>query len=225
MTVTSKEAVERLALFGTEGGAFMAPATDGRYVRATDYDALAQRCADLEAENGAYKEWATDVKRFTRQIDVEMRGGGAAIQASLCDLVGAGLALRARAERAEAERDAIAVAMVEAAANVLDTHGDSAATEALGQRLCCNGQMCGCRGASVGDYLQHLIRALTPADALAKLAAIRAEERAATWRAAADICRVSPQEQAAGDWGPSGMEMARVLRSAILAAMEKEQGE
>ena len=129
----------------------------------------------------------------------------------------------------EAERDAIVAAMVEAAADILDTHGDNTATEALGQRLCCNGQMCGCRGASFGEYLQHLIRALTPADALAKLDQIRAEERAAGRREglqeAADICRVSQKEQAEGGWRSEGMEMARVLRSAILAAMEKEQGQ
>ena len=52
MTDTSKEAVERLALFAVIGGTgYMAPATDGRYVRASDYDALAQRCADPKAMN------------------------------------------------------------------------------------------------------------------------------------------------------------------------------
>lgn len=35
-----------------------------------------------------YEEWGEDVKRLTRQLDVEMHGDGAAKQASLCDLIG-----------------------------------------------------------------------------------------------------------------------------------------
>ena len=66
-------------------------------------------------------------------------------------------------------------AAYEVAAGVLDTHGDSAATEALGAHVCCDGHMCGCRGADVGAYLQHLIRALTPADAKAALDRLIAE--------------------------------------------------
>ncbi len=62
------------------------------------------RVAELEAEVTGYREWGADVKRLTRQIDVEMHGEeGAAKQASLCDLVGAGKDLRDRAEAAEAE--------------------------------------------------------------------------------------------------------------------------
>lgn len=52
-----------------------------------------------------YKEWGEDVKRLTRQLDVEMHGDGAAKQASLCDLIGAGKDLKDRAEKADAERD------------------------------------------------------------------------------------------------------------------------
>lgn len=29
---------------------------------------------------------------------------------------------------------------------------------ALAEAMCCSGQMCGCRGASVGEYLAHLLR-------------------------------------------------------------------
>jgi len=65
----------------------------------------------------------------------------------------------------------------EAAAQVLDYHGDSASTNALGQQLCCSGHHCGCQGADVGSFLQHLIRALTPADTTAALAARDARVR------------------------------------------------
>lgn len=56
---------------------------------------------------------------------------------------------------------------MERALGIMKTAGDSAVTEALGQRLCCNGQDCGCRGATVEEYLEHLIRA--------EVAAIRGE--------------------------------------------------
>ena len=122
----------------------------------------------------------------------------------------------------EAERDAIVAAMVEAAADILDTHGDNTATEALGQRLCCNGQMCGCRGASFGEYLQHLIRALTPADALAKLDQIGAKERAAGRRegmpSVDDLAQIIRRVD--GDNSKGAGELAE----AIVAAMEKEHG-
>lgn len=78
---------------------------------------------------------------------------------------------------AEAERDAALAegwaAAVEAAAQVIETQGDSAATEALGQRLCCNGHMCGCGGATVEKWLLHLIHALTPPADIAPLLAAR----------------------------------------------------
>lgn len=59
----------------------------------------------------------------------------------------------------------------EVAAQTVDTTGDSAVTEALGQRLCCSGHHCGCQGADVGAFLVHLIRENTPAHATAALAA------------------------------------------------------
>lgn len=36
-----------------------------------------------------YEHWASDIKRLTRALDVELHGDDAAPQASLCDLVGA----------------------------------------------------------------------------------------------------------------------------------------
>lgn len=48
---------------------------------------------------------------------------------------------------------------MEWALETMKTTGDSAVTEAMGQRLCCNGQDCGCHGATVEQYLEHLIRA------------------------------------------------------------------
>jgi len=60
-------------------------------------------------------------------------------------------------------------AVLAEAAKVLDTAGDSAVTEALSQQLCCSGHHCGCQGADVGSFLQHLILAINP-DATAALA-------------------------------------------------------
>lgn len=62
---------------------------------------------------------------------------------------------------------------MERALETMKTTGDSAVTEAMGQRLCCNGQDCGCHGATVEQYLEHLIRAEA-----ATLAAMTPEDRA-----------------------------------------------
>lgn len=61
--------------------------------------------------------------------------------------------------RTDLSQAAVAAAL-EAAAQTVDTLGDSAVTEALGTRLCCDGHMCGCQGADVGAYILHQIRAL-----------------------------------------------------------------
>lgn len=69
------------------------------------------------------------------------------------------------AQRAQIEADHAALIReakaqgMERALGIMKTAGDSAVTEALGQRLCCNGQDCGCHGATVEEYLEHLIRA------------------------------------------------------------------
>jgi hypothetical protein len=60
-------------------------------------------------------------------------------------------------------------AALEAAAETIETQGDSAATEALGQRLCCNGQDCGCRGSTVEEWLTYLVRAIDPALLVARM--------------------------------------------------------
>lgn len=124
----------------------MLPRADGSWVKRSDYE------ADLAAARA-------EIERLTKLVsDSEIERYRSCGE------------LLARADKAEAERDealAQVAAAYEAAAQILDTHGDSAATESLGQRLCCNGHMCGCRGSTVGDYLQHLIRALTPSNAKA----------------------------------------------------------
>ena len=80
----------------------------------------AKDCAEAAAEIDSqrarladYEEWAADVKRLTRKLDVEMHGDGAAKQASLCDLIGSAKALRARLEEAEKNCRGLRVAMSE----------------------------------------------------------------------------------------------------------------
>ncbi len=59
-------------------------------------------------------------------------------------------------------------AVIEEAAGCVD---DDQIAFAMNQRICCDGRECGCMGAAVGSYLEWHIRALTPADAAAALAA------------------------------------------------------
>lgn len=48
-------------------------------------------------------------------------------------------------------------------ADALDSGDFSNVKFELSQQMCCNGQMCGCQGATVGQYLAHELRAaLTP---------------------------------------------------------------
>ena len=88
---------------------------------------------------------------------------------------------------ARADAQAAVALVVEQAALVLDDPGDGAATEALGQQLCCDGRECGCYGADVGSYLQWLIRALAPADGLAAVEALRVEARENAMQALASM--------------------------------------
>lgn len=105
------------------------------------------RIAELEDEVEGYHHWGDDVKRLTRQIDVDLHGEeGAAKQASLCDLAGAGKALR---EKLEADRDALVAGAIEAAAQWLIETGMA--------------------GDAPDDPLASCIRALTTADAKASL--------------------------------------------------------
>lgn len=107
-------------------------------------------------------------------------------------------------------------AMREAAASILDTHGDSAATNALGQQLCCNGYHCGCQGATVGEYLQYLIRAL-PLSTLvvAHQGAENDRQAARVNRAAIDAAYAALPPDACGTIAEG--EMERVLERAFAA--------
>ena len=128
------------------------------------------------------------------------------------------------AELALTKSRAETAAAYERAAGVLDTHGDSAATEALGARLCCNGDMCGCRGADVGSYLQHLIRALTTPEQSSALAAIEAAAEARGMRKAAEIAQLNAWCHQGVDAYSQGMDagarhQCKVINDAILAAI------
>ena len=125
-----------------------------------------------------------------------------------------------RAEKAEAGRDearAQVAAAFKAAADVLFDHGDGTVEIALDKRLCCNGYQCGCQGATVGLYLQHLIRSLTPAHAKAALEAYGREKVREGVQRAADIARTPDEDDDQLD------RQCRIIVAAqILAAMEKE---
>ena len=47
----------------------------------------------------------------------------------------------------------------------------------LSRLICCNGQDCGCQGATAADYVQYQLRALITPDAMAALDAVKAEAR------------------------------------------------
>jgi DNA repair exonuclease SbcCD ATPase subunit len=96
----SPEAVERMAQY-LEGSECCGAAYGAITLRA-----LVARVEALTSEVEGYKQWGDDVKRLTRQLDVEMHGEEmAAQQASLCDLIGSGKALRDRVEALTKERD------------------------------------------------------------------------------------------------------------------------
>ena len=48
--------------------------------------------------------------------------------------------------------------IVEQFAAQLEAATDSNVDRALSARMCCNGQDCGCYGATVGEYLAYLLR-------------------------------------------------------------------
>lgn len=60
----------------------------------------------------------------------------------------------------KAEREAGRVEGLREAAGAIVLIEDSAVTEALEQRLCCDGYHCGCKGALVEDYITHTILTL-----------------------------------------------------------------
>lgn len=79
----------------------------------------------------------------------------AALRAMMDDLAEA----RARADMAFA-------AGIEAAAGVVEAYSE------YDGRLCCDGHMCGCQGATVHETILHYIRALTPPDITAAAARV-----------------------------------------------------
>ncbi len=118
--------------------------------------------------------------------------------------------------------EALTKAAFELAAQVLDDHGDSAATEALGQRLCCSGQDCGCRGATVGEYLQHLIRSMTFSDLPADVITATANQAVRFGMEARDRAEIALslaiESQTEGEWQPSTRQ-AHELFEAVLASL------
>lgn len=116
---------------------------------------LATLTADLDAMRAArdeardlithYEAAQADKRWLAREIDVAMHGeAGAALQPSLCDLVGPARKLRARADAAEADRAVLRerVAAVEAALRALHMavqagcpHGSPALDAALAAAL------------------------------------------------------------------------------------------
>lgn len=186
---------------------------NGDYVRYLEAHAEIER---LTKERDEAREWGGQARiRENRAEDARIKAEDErdALQAALKDEMREHQDTVRLVDKAEAERSAIAVAAFKAAADVLDTHGDSAASEALGQRLCCNGYMCGCQGATVGDYLQHLIRSLTTADAQAALEAYGRKKVREGMKMAADLI---DQNFDRNGWR---------AHKAILAAMEKDGGE
>lgn len=169
-------------------------------------DALTAQRAEIARLTADRDAWAAESADNLRKL-VEAT---ARIDAMRDDII----TLGAQVNSLMRERDA-ALAQVagafEAAAQTIDTAGDGVVAEALGQRLCCSGYHCGCMGADVSTYLQHIIRALTPADATAALDRIKRQARAEGMRRAATICNRSY-----GD----GLGAAH---KAILAAAKQEE--
>ena len=130
---------------------------------------------------------------------------------------------RLTAELAQARAEAAAA--YERAAMVLDTNGDSAASNALGQQLCCSGQMCGCQGADVGSFLQYLIRALATEPCTTALAEIVKQAVDAETRACAELSETYTLDDPDDAYGVSSV--VYVSRAAILARLDqhKEEGE
>lgn len=167
MTDTSKEAVERITT-NLRMRSYKSDCSDA----ADLIDALAQRCADLEAraeraEAELQRQYDENVHRIAEQA------------------------------RAEAERDAIAAAAFEAAAQVCEEYPRAAPDEN--------------EWPHYDDQISHsqaCIRTLTPADALSALAA-------------RDAAKVAEGMQRAADLMDDSMTIAGARR-VILAAIQKE---
>ncbi|WYK05432.1 hypothetical protein DWF04_005870 [Cereibacter sphaeroides f. sp. denitrificans] len=122
----------------------------------------------------------------------------------------------------ERAHEATATARAETGALIERAAADFEQDSNLSRSICCNGDMCGCRGASNGEYAAHQLRALTPADATAALAEVRRAERAAgkaegMRRAIFEFC---------GDTEPTGSLQETCERvESIAAEIEKGDGE
>jgi len=92
--------------------------------------------------------WAMDHLAQHGTVSVSVAVAYDRLDAALAALDPAALATMLAEARADGRREAVAI---------IQSAGDSAVTEALGQRLCCNGTDCGCRGATVEEYLFHMI--------------------------------------------------------------------
>ena len=105
----------------------------------------------------------------------------------------------------------------EAAADLLDAYSE------YDQQYCCNGHMCGCRGETVHQMMQHFIRALTPADAKTTLDRLLRQARAEGMREAAKLIPSGWTGEAHVSNMDFGPNVAANARAAILAAADREE--
>lgn len=169
------DAADFIELLAAENAALLARAEAAEGERDRQYDENVNRIymqakAELELDEAkasigaAWCEGRDAAKReaeSARATAVSFGLGEMAIGASQCKELIANLTPPPDAAAAlQRAKDAEWNAAVDACAGEIQTQGDSAATEALGQRLCCTGQHCGCQGSTVEDWLLHCIRAL-----------------------------------------------------------------
>lgn len=186
----------------------------GALARAEAAEAEVARLADLVK---GYEHWADDVKRLTRTLDVELHGDGAAQQASLCDIIGA---IKEHKDREQQSRDALTAELdaLRAAQDALVAAAYEAAAEVARKAIPVlhhegpNSDEEEYIYATLGGVKQD-IRALTPADAVAALAAYARAERNRARREAAAVAK-EIADQFVG-------YMGRIER-AINAMIEKE---
>lgn len=129
-------------------------------------------------------------------------------------------ALEAQLAAMTAERDALLGAVIEQAANVIKNFGDGEKNGLdrglLNEALCCDGYHCGCQGLTLGEYLEHQIRALATQD---QRAALEAEVATLKAEKAADVAhadRLADFIEPMADGPPS--ETCRCLGCQLIAA-------
>jgi len=120
------------------------------------------------------------------------------------------------------EAQALFAAAYEAAAVAFD--GDSN----LDRRICCDGQDCGCMGATAADYVAYQLRALTPAEAKTAQARRDAQMMAQGMREAAALAKAQTPSEDCDDDTDNGWRWAcKHIEEDILARaaeVEKEGG-